>query len=86
MANLKLDPQVVAKLRQVNEKVAIHDESGQIVGYFVSPQRLEDLERERRQLVEMSKELVSDEELERLELEPAEYSMDDVMKLVEKYS
>jgi hypothetical protein len=76
------DSVTLNKLRQINERVEIRDEAGQLVGYFI-PLDDRSLEASLYQDVEVP---FTDEDLDRFEQEPGGYTLDEILKDLEKRS
>jgi hypothetical protein len=65
---------------------ALHDEKGQIIGYFVTPAEAERRKKEAeslRSMYEWAKAQFTDEELEKARQDPEEFTIEEVLKYVE---
>jgi hypothetical protein len=74
------------QFRQVKEKVEVYDEAGQLLGYFVTSERLKILEMDRKTLYDWANSLITDEELDAAENDPIEYTTQEVFRHLEDHS
>jgi hypothetical protein len=84
MTKLTVDAALRAKL---TAPVELTDESGQIIGYVISPQqfeRIQQLEEDRTALYAWANSLITDEELEAAEREGGEHSPEDVREFLRR--
>ncbi|MFO0851354.1 MAG: hypothetical protein U0871_22775 [Gemmataceae bacterium] len=87
MSTLTLDPATAAALLAATEPVDLVTPDGRPVGRVYPALLAAEAERalaERRARYERAKAEVSEEELDRIEAEGAPYTMEDVLKLVER--
>jgi hypothetical protein len=84
MSRLVVDPTLQAKLTAPLE---FTDESGQSLGYFISPkqfERIRQLEEDRRALYAWANSLITDEELKAAEAEGGEDTHEEVMEYLRR--
>jgi hypothetical protein len=84
MTKLVIDSALRDKL---SAPLELTDESGQTVGYVISPQqfeRIQELEEDRKTLYAWANSLVSDEELDAAEAEGGEHTPEDVQEMFRK--
>ncbi len=82
MSSVVLDSKSLEQLRQGGGRVEILDEAGQLAGYFIRPDdRL--LEASLYRDIEVP---FTDEDLDRFEQEPGDYTLDEILKDLEKRS
>jgi phage portal protein BeeE len=83
MDKITINGNLPEQLQQVKEKAAVYDEAGNLIGYFVSINRLNALEQERKAMYDWAKSQITDEELDAAENDPIEYTTEEAMKLLE---
>lgn len=66
------------------DAVPLCDEAGNVVGYYVSPARMEVIRGEREAMYDAGSSLVPEDELDAAERAGGSHSMDEVFKLLEK--
>ena len=62
----------------------VRDQSGNLMGYIISPAMGKQIERERKAFYDSVAKLFTDEELELADAEGGEHTIEEVMRLLEK--
>jgi hypothetical protein len=80
MTPVTIEPELIAKLTSNGGKVPLINRDGKVIGFFVSPDRLEMLE---KVLDEFLDDEPTEEEIREALADPRRYTTKDVMKLLE---
>ena len=81
MTPVSLDSELVQKLTANGGQVPLTDASGKAIGYFLTPERFEVME---KALYDQAFSEMSDEEAQRILANPKRHTMEEVLKLLEE--